>query len=338
MVSFFEFLYRYLGAPFGWVLTQMFTVVPNYVLVLVVFTLVTRCIMIPANLQQKKSAAQQQRLQPKIRRIQAKFAGNQQKIQQETQALYSREGAAGMNMGCLTMLITMPIFYGIAGAVYYPLKYPLGLHNDYPSYVIDNLEAAFARLRELDEGFAALVGGTSGAIAGKQVGIMEHIQALLMNPYAEIQALMADIPAEVIEKIRDFSSEFEFLGISLGVRPEWTNLSIIVPIASLVFSISLSLYTMLMQRKQNPGQQQQNMMMMGCMTLGMPLFMFYFTMTLPVATGLYWATGSFISLVQGLIFAQIFTPNKVLAQLMVNDTINRCAREKEQRTKSSIQV
>ena len=328
MTGIFETMYQYLGIPFGWALTQLYGLIGNYVTVLVVFTLITRAFMIPTNLQQKKGAARAQRLQPKIRRIKQKYAGNEQKIQQETQALYSREGAAGMNMGCLPMLITMPIMYGIAGAVYYPLKYPLGLSPG----VVETLEAAFAKLREIDADFSSLVG--NAAIAGRQVGILEHIQALVMSPYQEVQTLMSEVPANIIEQIRDFSTEFEFLGISLGLRPEWGSLSIIVPLASLVFSITVSLYTMIMQRKQNPGQQQQNMMMMGCMTLGMPVFMFYFTMMMPVAIGIYWAIGSLLSLVQGIIFSHTLTPNKVLARLMVDDTINRCAREKEQRNKN----
>ncbi|MDR1408801.1 MAG: YidC/Oxa1 family membrane protein insertase [Oscillospiraceae bacterium] len=331
MADMFELIYRYLGIPFGWVLTLLLSIVPNYVLVLIVFTLMTRCIMIPTNLQQKRAQAQGQRLQPKIRRIQQKYAGNQQKIQQETSALYSREGAASMNAGCLPMLISLPIMYGIAGAIYYPLKYPLGLHHDFPG-VIEKLEAAFLKLKALDPAFSELV-GNNASIASKQVGVMEHIQALLMNPYHEVREMMNDVPAAVIERIHNF--DFNFLGISLGLKPEWNSWSILVPIASLVFSVGFSVYSMIMQRKQNPGQQQQNLMMMGCMTLGMPLMMFWFAMTMPVAIGIYWATGSFFALVQGIIFSHMYTPSKVLARMMVDDTINRCAREKEQRAKRS---
>jgi YidC/Oxa1 family membrane protein insertase len=320
-LNFYDTIYKFLGIPFGWMLTQMFNIVPNYVLVLVVFTLLTRCIMLPTTIQQKKGAAQAQRLQPKIRRIQTKYAGNQQKIQQETQALYAREGAAGMNMGCVPMLITMPIMFGIAGAVYYPLKYPLGLSQG----VIDNLTAAFAKLGELDESFKI------ASVAGRQVGVIEHIQVLLMHPNTEIHRLIAEVPGSAIEQIRGF--DFSFLGLSLGAKPEWSSLSILVPIASLVFSMLTSVYSMILQRKQNPGQQQQNMLMMGCMTVGMPLFMFYFAMTMPVAVGIYWATGSFFALVQNVIFSHMYSPKKMLARMMVDDTINRCAREKEQGSK-----
>ncbi|MCL2023387.1 MAG: YidC/Oxa1 family membrane protein insertase [Oscillospiraceae bacterium] len=338
MTTFFETMYRYLGVPFGWALTELYGVLGNYVIALVVFTLITRAFMIPANMQQRKSAARGQRLQPKIRRIQQKYAGNQQKIQQETQALYAREGAAGANMGCMSMLITMPIMYGIAGAVYYPLKYPLGLHQGlYKNLaIIETLEAAFAKLRELSPEFNSLVGNAS--IAGRQVSVLEHIQSLVMSPYLEVQEIMRDVPSAVIENVRAFGTQFEFLGINLGQRPEWTSASIIVPLASLIFTVAASVYSMVLQRRQNPSQQQQNLMMMGCMTLGMPAFMFYFTMMMPLAIGIYWGIGSFISLVQSVIFAHTLAPNKVLARLMVDDTVNRCAKEKELREKNKLRV
>jgi YidC/Oxa1 family membrane protein insertase len=297
----------------------MYTLIPVYVVVLVVFTLLTRCITIPINLQQRRSAAQAQRLQPKLRRIQQKYAGNQQKIQQETQALYAREGAAGMSMGCLPMFITMPIFFGIAGAVYYPLKYPLGLHKTYPG-AIESLQNAYTRLMELS-------GTTTSAIAGKQVGIMEHLNELINSTDPTIVSAMKEVPQAAIDKIRDF--DFSFLGMSLGGIPDWSSWSILVPIASLLFSIGVSVYSMVMQRKQNPGGQKQNALMIGCTTLGMPLFMFSFAIKMPVAINIYWATGSLFALVQGIIFSHTLTPNRVLARMMVDDTINRCAREKE---------
>ena len=102
-------IYTTLGIPFGYVLRFIFEAVDNYGLALILFTLFARLLMIPTSIYQTKGTVKTQRLQPKIRRINAKYKGDQKKIQEETQALYQREGHNPMNMGCLPLAI--PVSY-----------------------------------------------------------------------------------------------------------------------------------------------------------------------------------------------------------------------------------
>ena len=99
-------IYTTLGIPFGYVLRFIFEAVDNYGLALILFTLFARLLMIPTSIYQTKGTVKTQRLQPKIRRINAKYKGDQKKIQEETQALYQREGHNPMNMGCLPLAIS----------------------------------------------------------------------------------------------------------------------------------------------------------------------------------------------------------------------------------------
>ena len=92
-------IYTTLGIPFGYVLRFIFEAVNNYGLALILFTLFARLLMIPTSIYQTKGTVKTQRLQPKIRRINAKYKGDQKKIQEETQALYQREGHNPMNIG-----------------------------------------------------------------------------------------------------------------------------------------------------------------------------------------------------------------------------------------------
>ena len=66
--------------------------------------------------------AKTQRMQSKIRKIQTKYAGDQKKIQEETAALYQREGYNPMGTGCAPMIIQFVILFGLIGAIYYPLS------------------------------------------------------------------------------------------------------------------------------------------------------------------------------------------------------------------------
>lgn len=72
-------IYEILGIPFGYVLRFIFEAVNNYGLALILFTLFARLLMIPTSIYQTKGTVKTQRLQPKIRRINAKYKGDQKR-------------------------------------------------------------------------------------------------------------------------------------------------------------------------------------------------------------------------------------------------------------------
>ena len=86
------FIYDILGVPFGFVLRFFYDTISfeNYGLAIIALTIFARLLMIPSSISQQKGMAKTQRLQAKLRKIQTKYAGNQQKIQEETNALYQR--------------------------------------------------------------------------------------------------------------------------------------------------------------------------------------------------------------------------------------------------------
>ena len=96
-----SFLYQF----FGFLLRELCLLVDNYGVALILLTLIARIVMLPMSIKQQKSSAKMQRLQSKVRKIQQQYAGDQKKIQEETQALYAQEGTNPMNMGCLPLLL-----------------------------------------------------------------------------------------------------------------------------------------------------------------------------------------------------------------------------------------
>ena len=108
----------------------------QYFIAIIIFTIVTRLLLLPINVRQQKTMAKTTRLQPKIQKIQKKYAysGNdpkerqkmQAKMNEEMQNLYSREGHNPMQMGCGPMLFQLVFLAGIIGIIYYPISYVLG--------------------------------------------------------------------------------------------------------------------------------------------------------------------------------------------------------------------
>ena len=83
----------------------------NFILALTVFTIFTRILMLPLNLRQQRSMVKTQEIQPQIRAIQQKYKDNPQKMQEEFQKI--GYNPAESLSGCLPMLATMPILFGL---------------------------------------------------------------------------------------------------------------------------------------------------------------------------------------------------------------------------------
>lgn len=83
----------------------------NFILALTVFTVLTRILMLPLNLRQQRSMVKTQEMQPQIRAIQQKYKDNPQKMQEEFQKI--GYNPAESLSGCLPLLATMPILFGL---------------------------------------------------------------------------------------------------------------------------------------------------------------------------------------------------------------------------------
>jgi YidC/Oxa1 family membrane protein insertase len=87
----------------------------NYVLAIAVFTIVIRLITLPLNLRQQKSMMQTQEMQPQIQAIQKKYKDNPQRMQEEFKKIgYNPTDSI---MGCLPLLVQMPILFGLYRAI-----------------------------------------------------------------------------------------------------------------------------------------------------------------------------------------------------------------------------
>jgi YidC/Oxa1 family membrane protein insertase len=84
----------------------------NLGLSLVVLALIFRLIFWPLNAQQFKSMMGMQKIAPKLKALQAKYKNDQQKLQQETMALYKSEGVNPLS-GCLPLLIQYPFIISV---------------------------------------------------------------------------------------------------------------------------------------------------------------------------------------------------------------------------------
>jgi len=109
-----------IARPFGMLLLWLYDFLGNYGLALIVFAVVVRLILLPFMVKSKKSSLRMTKLQPRINELQKKYAGNQQKLNEEMQKLYRQEGIKPLG-GCVWSLIPLPILVILYRAIIYPI-------------------------------------------------------------------------------------------------------------------------------------------------------------------------------------------------------------------------
>lgn len=96
----------------------LYSLIPNYGIAIIIFTLIIALATMPFRvISQKSMKAQQDKmgaLKPKLDEIKKKYKDNPQQLQQAQMKLYQEHGVANpFNAGCLLTLLPFPIFIGL---------------------------------------------------------------------------------------------------------------------------------------------------------------------------------------------------------------------------------
>ena len=93
----------------------------SYGWAIVAFTIIIRLIILPLTWWQSKTMMKQQEVAPEIQALQKKYASKdvetQQKLREETQKLYAEAGVNPV-IGCLPLLVQMPVLIALYQAIY----------------------------------------------------------------------------------------------------------------------------------------------------------------------------------------------------------------------------
>lgn len=277
----------------------------NYFVSLIIFTLVTRIILLPFNVKQQKTMAKTSRIQPKIAKIQKKYPDpkDRMKMNEEMQALYAREGHNPMNMGCGPMVFQMVFLMGVIGIIYYPLQYIIGIP-----------------IRDLADQIAKAINYDG-----------RYFQLDIVANWAQYKTVLVDqfgqyFTPDKVKAIEVYREGFNVFGIDLTQIPTWKGgVIVLVPIFSFLTSLASTLCSTLIQKKNNPAMQQQSSMLI--MMLMMPFFSLYIAFQVTAGVGVYWIISNVVAILQQLFIAKFYPPRKSQAKLMIENTIERRSRE-----------
>ena len=295
-------------------------------LAIVLFTIITRALMIPLNIKQQKASKLTSRMNPELQAIQAKYKGkkdaaSQAKMSEETQAVYAKYGANPLS-GCLPLLITFPLMI----ALYYIIQ-------RIPAYIpaVNSVykEAADAILGSSSFNTDTLLNAaalTKNQLAALRLpetltkdnvnNVIDVLAAITPDKWSAVASAFPDVSSVVngvaahVHKINSLFGIFY-----LNQRPAFNSLTIIFPI----LAAFLSWYQSYQLQKNQPidATNSQAASMTKSMSIVMPLMMGYFCFTFPVGIGLYWILGSLFAIVQ-----QFFT-NLYLDKIDVDEMIKK---------------
>ena len=275
---------HYVLIPFAWLLRMLYHLFNNYGVALILFSLITKLILMPFTAKSKKSMMKTSRLGPKLKELEAKCGDDKMKYQQEMQALYKKEGVSPMS-GCLWSLLPLVLLMALYYVIRQPMTYLMQLSADQITQIQDYMTSS---------GLVELA--TSGR--GSYYTEIVLAQAVYDNMDA-IKAIVPDIASRAID--------FHFLGVDLSQIPTWRWMFdgpytlvgfglFIIPVVSAVSQFA----SMQISQKLNgsvatndKGEKDQDAaaaaaQSMKTMMYVMPLFSLWIGFSMPAAMCIYW--------------------------------------------------
>ena len=298
---------HWIGLGFEWLIN-----VPgfgSFILGTVYFAIALEILMIPLGIHQQKNSRKQAKLRPREMAIRNKYKGRndqatQQKVNQEIQELYTKEGYSPM-AGCLPLLITLPFLMFLYYIVIDPMTYMMGAS--------EGLTSAFLTFAD-----APAAAGGLGLVLTSDRGTIE-VLSLIRESGISLDGLAhfaylangSDCLA-ALEGMAERIPDFNLLGLNMGLAPGFETrdqlILLFMPVLTFVVywgsgKISRKFTFQPMQNgdQKDPAQGCSNNMM----NIMMPAMSAWFTFMVPAAVGLYWMFKSVISTVKQFILFKV---------------------------------
>ena len=151
----------YIAKIFGIVLSLSYKLsLGNYILAIIIFTAISKIILLPVSIWTQKNGIKMVKIQPKLNMLKVKYFGDKDKIADETTVLYKQEKYNPF-AGIIPMLIQIIILFGIIEVVKLPAYANLSesqmIVGDIKFYVYPYMEGGLYWLMPVIAGASALI-------------------------------------------------------------------------------------------------------------------------------------------------------------------------------------
>ena len=265
-------------APLGWLMKLAYSITGNYGLAIILFTLMTKVILLPVSLWVHANGIKMVRLEPAVNRLKVRYFGDADRIADEQAALYKKEHYSPF-ANIVPVAVQLLLLIGLIQIIYHPLTWLLGFSGETISGVLSAT-------------------GVDRAASTAELLAVHAIQAPGAGVFGGISP--ADLSA-----IQDL--DMRFLGFDLSGMPSVSGgILLLVPLLAGLASVILSLS----QNRMNPVQASQGKLgqfSSMAVSVGISLAVGFIV---PAGVGFYWIWSNLFSILQQYLLNRIRPPEK----------------------------
>ena len=320
-------LFDFINVPMGYIIRFCYSLVPNYLLALLLLRLLSRCCFSRSALNSRKTWLNKpnsdQRKRQSASAMQAGPTGvTQQKMNEEVMKLYQAENYNPMG-GCLPLLVQLPIIMSLLTVINNPLKYLCGLSGEVISAISQRVSSLYA------SSALTLTGVTKSVVDSLEKGRMLSQIDIVTLMHGTNFPLFADLLPSGFSESQ--LPNFTVFGghLNLADVPKINPLTwlTLIPVLTFVFSF----FSMKLTRKMTytPNMDDPNTRAsMQIMDFTMPLFSVWIAFTVPALIGVYWIYQNILSTLQQFILKKmyplpVFTEEDYKIEKEMNSTLRR---------------
>lgn len=288
--------------PFGYIMEWLYRLTSNYGVSLILFSLIVKLILLYPSLRGKKGMMKMSRLNPQLKKLEAKYGDDKEAYQRATVALYKAEGVSPTG-GCLWSLLPLLLLFPLYAVVRQPLTYLLHLSADQVTKIVEILQ----------NGGVAL-GESSRSAFYQQMVAASHIPEFA----DQIRAALPGISETALRGVN-----FNFLGLDLSATPnfriwnleayDWAHIGLfLLPLVSAAFQLVTSLITQRMNNsvitnekgERDTAASAVNSTAKSMLYMG-PIMSLWIGFIMPAALSIYWVSQALFSTLQEIILTKL---------------------------------
>lgn len=273
----FDKIVYYICVPLGYLMKGCWRLVGNYGVAIILFTLISKIVILPITVWVHKNSIKMVRIQPQVNFLKAKYYGDFDSVATEQAKLYKREHYSPM-ASIVSVVLQLFLLSAIISIIYHPLTYLLNVSPE----TISDLAKAFG----IEEGVAAT-----------ETGIVEAVRLRSFSPDGFSVDLLQSIA----------SLDFGFLGFNLSeITAKTMGKNLIVPILAGLSAWGLCQCQNMLNVLQH---EQSKISQYGLMIFSIVLSL-YLGFFVPVGIVLYWVFSNLFSAFQQILLNLAINPKK----------------------------
>lgn len=255
----------------------------NYGLAIILFTLISKVVLLPLSIWVQKNSIKMVKMQPSINRIKIKYFGDKDTISDETQKLYKKEKYSAL-ASLIPLIIQIVLLMGLVEVINHPLDYILEFNQDTTNKAV---EVMMKNHDDVDEDSSS-----------KQLVVVNDIKDNKVD-YSNV------LSTKEIDSVKKLN--MNFLGFNLSwVAVQEKGIAWLIPIIAGLSSLILCIG----QNMMNVLQKEQGAMnKYGMLILSVGLSL-YLGMFVPAGVALYWTISNLVAVIQQWLLNIFINPKK----------------------------